>query len=524
MAEDTHREFDISSRVTIHDIHQVEVKLEYNLEELQNTNNYKIESYFFIPRSLQVDERTYHKDEFYTDLQNYIRFKTPSFSFKLILDPEFTGSPLNALEEIKKSMLAEKDHTRKIALVNQAIKELKLLGAMMWARMRDFKYFMRRKLSRLDPKTSPCRDLEYPIVRLESATKQGIEILERVRTIWKEFLNHFPQHEELFKYFKILEESLSHLLEDEFIGILRSTKDIMKDDKRIDGIADNFKDFCRREKEKRAKSGSILVIEEMDQKKGEEYLYYMGQFKKILSSVLYLDAVREEKEETYIHAVGAVAAFTASVIYFAITFYLSKGFAINSLPFIFLISLGYVFKDRIKDLIKFIYNPKVLSRFPDHITQLRDLSMADSPNLGEVREKVFFAKRDKLDPVVLSYRDKTRPASLFPEESQEQVLIYQKEINIKTNAIMQHHSRTVNLTDIMRFNIRKYLLKMDDPEQMINYYDGRIDDFAQMTGSRTYHLNLVLKYSKFREKTEVIKYERFRLVLNKWGIHRVEVI
>jgi hypothetical protein len=37
MITETDEIFDISSRVTIHDIHQFEIKLEYNLEDLAKT-------------------------------------------------------------------------------------------------------------------------------------------------------------------------------------------------------------------------------------------------------------------------------------------------------------------------------------------------------------------------------------------------------------------------------------------------------------------------------------------------------
>jgi hypothetical protein len=523
MGNDKLRDFDISSRVTIHDIHQVEIKLEYNLEELQETNNYKIETYFFIPKSLQVDEDTYPREEFYNDLQNYIRFKTPGFSLKLLLDPQFTGSPLNVLGEIRESLAREKERQKRIALVNKAIKELKLLGSMMLARLRDFRYFIKRKVGRLSPDKSTECEMEYPLTRIRNAVERGTQILERLRALHRDYMNNFPQQEELFKYFQILEEFISHLLEDELCGIILMVKPTYRNNPILAGITKSFQEFCRAEKRQRSEENFHLRLDESDSRQ-EQYIYYMSQCKKILSSVLYLDVIREKKEGTYVHAVSSLAAFTASLIYFAATFYVSQGFALNSLPFVLLLSLGYVFKDRLKDAIKLIFNPRVLSRFPDHVNHIKDNWEGKPIILGEIREKVFFGSRQKTDPVILAHRDMTRPASFLPEESPEAILGYQKEININTAAIMERHSRTVNLTDIMRFNIRKYLLKMDDPEHVIHYYDENIDSIRSSIGERTYHLNMVLKYSKFLEKSEKIKYERFRLVLNKWGIQRVEFI
>ncbi len=519
------RNFDIFSRVTIHDIHQVEVKLEYNLEELQKTNNYKIETYFFIPRSLQVEEFTYPREEFYGDLQNYIRFKTPNFSFRLILDPEFQGSPINALEKIHGDLSREKNHQAQVEMVNQAIKELKLLGTMVRARLRDFRYSVTRRLKALQQAPVNPDEWDELTRKLDGALERGIEVLNRVRQIRREYENRFPQQEELFKYFQILEEFISYLLEDELGGVFISARQCCGDNRDVEQIIQKFENFCRGEGELRKKKGFYLEKErQKDDIHEEKYVYFLNQFKKILSSVLYLEVTREQKKDAYTHAVGAIAAFTASVLYLVVTVFISRGFAIDSLPFIVMISLGYVFKDRIKDIIKLIFNPKVLSRFPDHITQLKDTATRDSASLGEIREKAFFTSRDEVDPVVQAYRDRTRPSSFLPEESPEEILVYQKEININTQAIMEIHSRTVNLTDIMRFNIRKYLLKMDDPEQSIHYFDENMGHLTTRTCQRTYHLNLILKYSKFRDRQEILKYERYRLVLNKWGIIRVEFI
>jgi len=299
---------------------------------------------------------------------------------------------------------------------------------------------------------------------------------------------------------------LSHLFEEEMIGIIFMARDVLKENPGFRGIVEKFQEFCKKEKTQRKERNFQLIFEDRDEKK-EQYIYNMGQFKKILSSVLYLDVIREQKEATYVHAVSSVAAFAASLTYFIITFYISKGFAIDSMPFIILISLGHVFKDRIKDIIKLIFNPRVLSRFPDQITQLKATSDKKLKSLGEIRENVFFTSREQVDPVVLSYRDKTRPPVYIPEESSEEILVYQKEININTKVIMESHSRTVNLADIMRFNIRKYLLKMDDPEQLIHFYKEEENRFSSTSGDRTYHLNMILRYSKFKEKKEVIKYE-----------------
>ncbi|MFP4498994.1 MAG: hypothetical protein ACLFQV_12355, partial [Vulcanimicrobiota bacterium] len=324
------------------------------------------------------------------------------------------------------------------------------------------------------------------------------------------------------KYFMVVEEYISHILEESFISIFKIIKKACGENREFDKVLNGFMDFFSKENEVREQENYQIIIRNSEEVK-EKYLYYMGQFKKIIASVLYLDIEREKKGDAFLHLVGSGAAFAASVLYFTITFYISKRFAIDSLPFVFLISLGYVFKDRVKDFLKIIFNPKVLSMFPDHITQLRDQS-DNNLKLGEIREKFFFGNREKMDPEILELRDKTKPIAFLPVVYPEDILVYQKEININTATIREKHSRTVDITDIMRFNIYKYLIKMDDPEQFINYYDSEKNTTTTTTGDRTYHINLVIKYSKFEEEQERQRYERYRIVANKYGIKRIEPV
>jgi hypothetical protein len=517
MITQTEEIFDIASRVAIHDIHQFEIKLEYNLEDLGKTNNYKIETFLFIPNSLQIDETTYPHTQFYKDLRNYIRFKTPSYSFKLILDPGFVHSPLNVLRNILRESEKEIPQEQRVDNIRKCIKELKMLGIMVRARLRDFRIYLKNMLEKSAKKP------QYILKRFDDNVFSGIKVLEELREIKKEFTLKCPDEAELFKYFSVLEEFLSYLLEEDIVGIFKIIDKKITNDPYLNDLKDKLRHFFKEEKTLRKEEGFNLLFKNTEEAK-EQYIYYMSQYKKIIASVLYLEIERSTKNFTYTHLIGSAAAFTASMIYLAIVVFIAGDFAINSLPFVLIISLGYVFKDRIKDIIKLILNPKVLSHFPDHITQIKDMSGKYSVKLGDIREKVFFNKREKTDPMVIGLRDKTRPTAFLPEESMESILVYQKEINVNTHFIREKYSRTINLTDIMRFNIHKYLEKMDDPQQNIFHYDEKNDQFISGSGERSYHIGLVIKYSKLTDKTDQLRYERYRIVANKWGIKRVEFV
>jgi hypothetical protein len=77
------------------------------------------------------------------------------------------------------------------------------------------------------------------------------------------------------------------------------------------------------------------------------------------------------------------------------------------------------------------------------------------------------------------------------------------------------------LNDIIRYDIYRYLRKMDDPvEENLLLRDGKLDVvYAQ----KVYHINVVSQYSSATFGNEKI-YKRMRLVINRLGIKRVEYI
>ena len=63
-----------------HDKYNFEAKMEYSVHKDTKISKYNVQIYYFIPRSLHINEKTYPKQKFYSDFTNYIRFKTPQMS------------------------------------------------------------------------------------------------------------------------------------------------------------------------------------------------------------------------------------------------------------------------------------------------------------------------------------------------------------------------------------------------------------------------------------------------------------
>ena len=511
MSNNKFKNFDIASRVLGHDTNKLEIKLEYNLEDLVKTNNYKIETYFFIPNELKINSYTYTKEDFYSDAKNYIRFMNPLYSLKQIINPKFKSSPLYTLNSFIKKYNKKKLEQKEI---EQIIKELKLTGTMVRARLRDWRIFV------LDILSQPKINNKKVLTDFKGRMKNCQKVLKSFRELEKEY-NKKTNNKQLKEYFQIIEEFLSNLVEERLTQILILIKEKIKNNQELNKLKKELKIFFKKEQLIRKTKKFKLILENTEKGK-EKYLYHFGQYKKIVSSVLYLDIARSAKNITYGHIIAAWAAFLAAALNSYIAIYIFKVYAADTVFFITLMALLYVFKDRIKNLFKIVIGSKTLSRFPDTFTKIKDTSEKKTITLGEIREKVFFPKTTQISQTVLKMKNKL---SSSPQKILEKILIYQKEINIKTSLIKKYYSRTNNLTDIMRFNLSKFLVNMSDPQKSIYFYNEKGDNLKATKGARVYHLGLIIKYTKFgKKRKKVLHYEHYNIICTKFGIKRVEFI
>src|SRR3954447_402624 len=87
----------LENRLDIHDRKQFELKLEYQPSGTDPSSEYFVDAWMFVPSQLNVTPDTYPREQFYADIHNYVRLKTPTLDFDEILTGQ--PSPLFQLEE-----------------------------------------------------------------------------------------------------------------------------------------------------------------------------------------------------------------------------------------------------------------------------------------------------------------------------------------------------------------------------------------------------------------------------------------
>ncbi|HRY29792.1 MAG TPA: hypothetical protein P5079_07110 [Elusimicrobiota bacterium] len=498
---------DIEELVRRHDQYQFEIKLGYDLNKNIRRDVYKVETFFFLPYNLDVNESTYSKKAFYRDLLLYIRFKTPDFPLSSLTNPDNPRSPLTKIAQKIDDALKSPTAAHWDSLGY----EIKLLGCVLKSSLRDHINFIEKQFRRFGPGKEQRLELECaPLLN---------EYLLRTRTAaqsyraFREKLKSTAVPAASYATYLFLDEYISLLIEGRTHQLLQflyraPTTACPK------GTLEKLTDLIREEVDYRSGMGYPSVAKSEDD--NEAFVYRLGILKKFAAGILHLD-VRTTEEGYGLQQIAlAIGAGIAMVFATSIAFYYQRAYGTLSLSFFVALVISYMFKDRLKAACQ-SYLQKILSKnLFDQSTDIYD--QFNGEKIGLCRENFHFAKEAHLDPLAVRLRNRDHVTEIENEWRSEKIIHYAKEIVLFSRKLLKNQSRKTALTDILRFNVRNFLLKMDEPKTDLFVLEEGKSVVRQ--GVHVYNVNVVIKFTSGRE----VRYERFRLVLTRNGIRRIEPI
>jgi len=502
------------SKIRLHDRHRFEIKLDLELPPSHTV--YELESYFFVPRALNIGPSTYTKEDFYNNNQRYIRFKTPKISLSKLCDPKLSTSPLNRVtENLSRILSGSKDP----GLVNAAYDEFKLLGCVIRGEVRDHvKIFMAgletytplpgetgRRMFVGEGLSSFLADLKYLSGRINALKTDVMDPVVPVKL--KETFSFFDEYLSL-----IMEEYLTSLLE-----AMRRNTAALADFKALE---EELAALVVSQSQYRAAMNYPSVLKEGEN--NEVIIYRRGVLKKFISSVLYLKPELEEWR-TLTQVVFGLAAGLAMLFAVLATIYAQNRYTINSVPFVLIIVTSYIFKDRIKDWLKLLFSKNLTRWFSDR--EIKILDPDSSKKIGVLKEAFTFISERAVPPDISRLRKIDNITSIDEDGKPERVFKYKKEITLYPEKILGAHERRKGLNDIMRFNITDFITQADDSRVNYPYADPATGRIRIVVCSRVYHMNMVIKYSYAdAHGRKKVHYDRIRIVLNKEGLVRLEEV
>ncbi len=486
----------IQENIEIHDKYQFELKIGYKILEEDIDTLYNIEMYFFIPNSLDVNKNNYSKTDFYNDLQTYIRFKSPA----VILRNIASGNGDSPVQKLKNSFEQFIGHPDEATTAN-FIRQIKMFSCIIKSALRDHVHFVTKQ--KINEDFNALINEYITLVPVIAAKYRELRSIINVPNI----------SEKLYSNYLFGDEYLSFMIEESTFNLINFIKKHHPSEK--EDFVKKLYDIIKAELNHR-KSNQFPSIP-MDDDDNEELIFRKSVLKKFTSSVLYLKTTTEKEGVLLEQILFGIAAGFSMIFATAVAFYSQMKYgSISTAVFIILI-ISYIFKDRIKELLRIYFAKKMSTYLFDHKI---NIFTAEKEKVGWTKEVFYFTNDQNVPKEIMQIRNRDHITEIENGWMGEKIAVYMENVNLfskKLTDIYKDYTME-GINNIMRFDVSKFLHKMDNPKKSLYVLDGQ--GHKEVHGKRVYHLNLVIKYTSKHDTT----HKRFRIVLNRDGIRRIEEI
>jgi hypothetical protein len=487
-------------RISSHGDHQLEIGVVYPVSKEQDVAEYKLDAYIFTPYHLGIAPPRYSVTDFFSGLSSYIRYTPASIPLHKLYDPSCELSPLIRLI----NMLTRAEKQSELD-TNKILYELRGLVNIYHSQLRE----IRKLIGTMVSQEEPASNIAERLVLFISQIDRFLKDFRSLRNMF--FESYIPAL--LREGFLWADESNSVKTEKEYYRIYK----YIGDNKELKETAELLIEKAEAEQNYRKSNHYQTVIDPADPIKGELMLYRESMLKKWAQTAMYMQVETNPVGKRLTQVIAGTAAAIAMTFAVVATFLAEKLFVSYSLPWALLIVVAYIFKDRIKELLR--------NSFAQHFPYL----VADTANyiidsqikqrVGALRNSVRFCKSSNIPADVVRLRNMhSNPFSqLMPPEN---VLHFRSTVRLNCLQLRSRHMRLEAITNILRLKLDKWLENMDDPSDAVSFTENGV--LREIVANRVYHINMIVSLSDEHQTAQPLA--RYRLVLNRNGIVRIEKV
>ncbi len=483
----------IEKNVKIHDKFSVEIKLMYKTKRTKKINDYNINTWFFVPNSLDINRYSYSNRQFYNDLKTYIRLTAPVYLLREIA--EGNNSPFTMLEDAFQAFSINPIKRNKEKYEYHIKMFLSILNSS-----------LRNEIEHIN-KNEVADDRQFLI---NSYLKNTQTILKKYRKL-RRIINVPTVKSRYMKYYLLSDEYMSNLIEQYSFSLLRKLEEKFPEEfeKNKPVLIELIQSEISYKEEK-----GCPPIHKDDPESNGEVIYRRGILKKYIGSQLFL-STRKKKDGALIEQLlFSVAAGLAMIFATTIAFLFQQKFGNFTMPLFIALVISYMLKDRIKELTRFYLGGKLQKVFFDHKTSV---GINSKQKFGWCKESFDFIKEEKIPLNVLKLRNRSQTMKVENESAFEKIILYRKFTRIyrkKLNRVYQQYNIT-GINDIVRFNLSRFTIKMDNPK--VPAYIIKNDNYETIKAEKLYNINFIMKL----EYNNEVEFTSYRIVFNKSGIKKV---
>ncbi|WP_198265225.1 hypothetical protein [sulfur-oxidizing endosymbiont of Gigantopelta aegis] len=224
---------------------------------------------------------------------------------------------------------------------------------------------------------------------------------------------------------------------------------------------------------------------------------------------LFLKTRRSEEGVVAQQIIFSLAAALSMMFAMLIAFWSQQKFGNFTTSFLAAMVLGYIVKDRLKELSREVTYLRLSRYLFDFSTQLQSERLLRKPTIGTIKEVVQFIKPRKLDNTLRNFYQQQ---ANYSKDSYESVLMYRRQFKTSTKIMPKGIDQYVNFT---LFNLRKMLRNASYQDYPFFYQKGS-KVICRMV-QKSYPIELVARITGDGEA----RYQHYTLTVTRKGIRRI---
>ncbi len=469
------------------------MKVGFTAQREREVNDFSMNMWVFIPNSLDVNKYTYSKLDFYRDVKSNVRLITPIYLLRDMADPD--ALPLRLIRESCKKVASDPSRTN----IAEYEMHIKMFQSIVKSSLRD------DILHICSSQTEEDREL-----LVNAYVKHASQMAAEYRKL-RHIINVPTVEQSVFEYYLFGDEFMSNVIELHTFKLLKNLDDeyVKVYEKCRKMLLVLINDEIRYKKEH-----GFPVIEKNSDSCNRDVISRFGALKKYIESQLFLKAKMREDgafvRQFYYSLAAGISMIFATII--AFSFQLKYGNF--TLPLFIALVVGYMLKDRIKELSRYYFSHKLDSKYFDNKT---DISINDAL-IGWYKESQSFVKEFHLPAEVRQLRNRSAILEAENRINDEKIILYRLRMQLDRTNINQSNIYPVSgVNNILRFNLVHFIRKMDDPRVPL-YITDEISDYKIIEGDKIYYMNFILRY----EYLDQLELKRYRIAFNREGIKSME--
>lgn len=484
----------ISVQTKIHDNFSLECKIAYKARRKMKESNFILNTWIFIPNSLDVNASTYAREDFYKDIRTNTRLITPVFLMREIVSNE--AIPLRNLE-VAMRHLASSPTRSSIAEFEY---QIKMFSAIFKSAIRDQLAYI-FNAAQADDKEQLVKEF---IIDVE-------DILDKYRKL-SPIIKTPTVTQVVYNYYSYGDEFMTNLTEKELFNLINKFKHQNESD-----LQKNLKPLIlvAIEKERQHKiSCNYLQVEPESPSRNKDLLFRLGALKKYVESDLFINAKKKRDgvlvEQVYL----SIAAGLSMVFATAIAFSFQQTYGNLTMPFFVALVVSYMLKDRIKELMRFYFAQKISAKYYDNKTTIS----IKEKEIGVSKEGFDFILDSNVPKDVLRVRNRIPLIEADNRYANEKIILFRKSVNINRKILDSSSNYNIDgLVEIVRLNMLSFMRKTDNPEVPLFVLDKN-GDVEKIMGVKNYYLNIILQYKHDEDEN----FKRYRIGFNRDGINSIK--